>query len=122
LLAIALEGKILSAPRVNSRIGAHGMISGGPGGFTQQETDYLVSTLNAGTLPAKIGSEPVSEDYLTMTLGLSPATRRMLRISAIALAILAGLLWCARLLHRRLYPTVADQQAALRSLGMFEEP
>ncbi|MEA2710733.1 MAG: SecD/SecF fusion protein [Phycisphaerales bacterium] len=121
-LAIVLDGNVLSVPRVNNRIEGHGIISGGPGGFAQTEAEYLTSTLNAGSLPAKLAAEPASEEYLTMTLGLSPLARSLLKVAAIALAIIAAALWCARLLLRRLHPTVRDQQAALRSLGLYDEP
>ncbi|MEA2735185.1 MAG: SecD/SecF fusion protein [Humisphaera sp.] len=121
-LAIVLDGNVLSVPRVNNRIEGHGIISGGPGGFAPTEAEYLTSTLNAGSLPAKLADEPVSEEYLTMTLGLSPLARSLLKVAAIALAIIAALLWVARLLLRRLHPTVRDQQAALRSLGLYDQP
>jgi hypothetical protein len=56
-----------------------------------------------------------------MTLGLHPMARFALRAAAIVLGILAVLLWLARLLVRRHHPTVRDQQAALRSEGLFDE-
>jgi preprotein translocase subunit SecD len=121
MLAIVLDGHVLSAPRVNSRIEGSGIISGPPGGFTQQQATYLASTLNAGALPARLADEPATEEYLTMALGLSPFWRSTLRAAAIALAVLAALLWCALLLLRRLHPTVNDQQAALRSIGLLDE-
>jgi preprotein translocase subunit SecD len=122
MLAIVLDGNVLSAPRVNSRIGAHGIINGGPGGFTQQESDYLVSTLNAGSLPAKLSPVPVSEEYLTTTLGLAPTARFFLKCAAATLAVVSLLLWLLRLFLRRFHPTVADQQSTLRSQGLFDEP
>jgi preprotein translocase subunit SecD len=108
-LAIVLDGNVLSAPQVNSRIEGHGIISGGgPGGFTPTEADYLTATLNAGSLPAKLAPEPTSEEYLTMTLGLSPMMHFLLRCAAVALAILAVILLLARMLLRRLRPTAAE--------------
>jgi hypothetical protein len=121
LLAIVLDGHVLSAPRVNTRIEGHGIINGPRGGFTQQQAVYLASTLTAGALPAKLSDEPVTEEYLTMTLGLSPFTREMLKAAAAALAVVAALSWCALLLLRRLRPTVRDQQAALRTFGLYNE-
>jgi preprotein translocase subunit SecD len=115
MLAIVLDGNVLSAPRVNSRIEGHGIIAGGPGGFTQQETDYLVSTLNAGSLPAKLSPDPVSEDYLTMTLGLAPATRTILKTLAASLAGFACALLLAQIIRRRLRPTAAEEMERLLS-------
>ena len=121
MLAIVLDGHVLSAPRVNTRIEGSGIISGPPGGFTQQQATYLASTLNAGALPARLADEPATEEYLTMSLGLSPFSRSMLRAAAVALAVIAALLWCALLLLRRLHPTVHDQEASLRSIGLLDE-
>jgi preprotein translocase subunit SecD len=50
-LAIILDGKIVSAPVINSRITDSGIIEGN---FTQQEVQDLVTTLRSGALPAGI--------------------------------------------------------------------
>jgi len=50
-LAIVLDGKIVSAPRINSRITDSGIIEGS---FTDQEVQDLVTTLRSGALPAGI--------------------------------------------------------------------
>lgn len=50
-LAIVLDGKIVSAPAINSRITDSGIIEGN---FTQQEVMDLVTTLRSGALPAGI--------------------------------------------------------------------
>ena len=51
-LGIVLDDRMISAPNINSRIDGHGSIEGGRGGFSQDELNYLVNTLNAGSLPA----------------------------------------------------------------------
>jgi len=52
LLAIVLDGKVISAPRINEPIlGGSGMISGS---FTTQEASDLALLLRAGALPAPI--------------------------------------------------------------------
>ncbi len=48
-LAIILDGKVVSAPRINARITDSGVIEGG---FTQQEVEDLTTTLRSGSLPA----------------------------------------------------------------------
>jgi preprotein translocase subunit SecD len=121
MLAIVLDGRVLSAPRINTRIEGHGIINGPPGGFTQQQASYLATTLNAGALPAKLADEPVSEEYVAMQVGLTPFTRETLKSAAIALGVAAAVLWCALRLHRRLHPTIRDQEASLRSIGMYGE-
>jgi preprotein translocase subunit SecD len=50
-LAILLDGKVVSAPRINSRITDSGIIEGN---FSEQEVQDLVTTLRSGALPAGI--------------------------------------------------------------------
>ena len=50
-LAIVLDGKVQSAPVINSRIEDTGSIEGG---FTQREVEDLVTVLRSGSLPAGI--------------------------------------------------------------------
>jgi len=50
-LAIVLDGKIVSAPRIHSRITDSGIIEGA---FSQQDVQDLVTTLRSGALPASI--------------------------------------------------------------------
>jgi preprotein translocase subunit SecD len=50
-LAIVLDGRVESAPTIQSQIGAEGQITGR---FTVQEADLLAKTLRAGALPARL--------------------------------------------------------------------
>jgi preprotein translocase subunit SecD len=50
-LAIVLDGRVVSAPRINSRITDNGLIEGG---FSQQEAQDLATVLRSGALPAGI--------------------------------------------------------------------
>lgn len=70
-LAIVLDNKIISAPNINSPItGGTGIIEGGgSGGFSSNELNYLINTLNAGSLPAQLSDEPISEQQIGPTLG-----------------------------------------------------
>jgi SecD/SecF fusion protein len=65
-LAIVLDEKLISAPNINSRIEHRGQISGS---YTDQELNYLIRTLNAGSLPARLADEPISERIVSPTLG-----------------------------------------------------
>jgi SecD/SecF fusion protein len=56
-LAIILDGLVMSAPTLNSKLGNRGQISGN---FTQAEIDRLVEILRHGALPAKL--RPVNPD------------------------------------------------------------
>lgn len=68
-LAIVLDGRIISAPVIRSQIMGSGEISGGRGGFSVAEQNYLVSTLNAGSLPAQLTDEPIMERTVGPQLG-----------------------------------------------------
>lgn len=50
-LAIVLDGRVVSAPRINSQIRDSGLIEGS---FTQQEAQDLATVLKSGALPAGI--------------------------------------------------------------------
>ncbi|HEV7671060.1 MAG TPA: hypothetical protein VGS22_21290 [Thermoanaerobaculia bacterium] len=51
LLAIVLDGHVISAPRLNTRIGESGVIEGG---FTEQEARDLAVALSSGPLPGRL--------------------------------------------------------------------
>src|SRR6185295_13748746 len=54
MLAIVLDGRIQSAPRINGRITDSGQITGGSGGFSPQAAQDLALVLRSGALPASI--------------------------------------------------------------------
>jgi preprotein translocase subunit SecD len=54
MLAIVLDKRIQSAPRINSRITDSGIITGGAGGFAPQAAQDLALVLKSGALPASI--------------------------------------------------------------------
>jgi SecD/SecF fusion protein len=65
-LGIMLDGVLLSAPRVMSVISDQGQITGQ---FTQEEVDFLVGILQAGSLPAALNKVPISENQIGAVLG-----------------------------------------------------
>ena len=56
-LAIILDGLVMSAPTINSKITHSGQITGD---FTRKEVDSLVNILRSGALPATLKPQPVS--------------------------------------------------------------
>lgn len=69
-MAIMLDGRVISAPIIQTAItGGTGTINGGSDGFTSEELDYLVRTLSAGSLPAQLDDEPISERTVGPQLG-----------------------------------------------------
>lgn len=74
-MAIVLDGRVVSAPVINSRISDSGIITGGGGGFGPEELRYLVRTLGAGSLQATLSNYPISIDNVNATLGEDNITR-----------------------------------------------
>jgi SecD/SecF fusion protein len=69
-LAIVLDERVISAPNINQQIGREGVITGGgKTGFGADELEYLVSTLRAGSLPAQLADEPISERTVGPSIG-----------------------------------------------------
>jgi len=66
LLGIMLDGTLLSAPRVMSTITDSGRITGQ---FTQEEVDFLVGILQAGSLPAALKKVPIAENTIGAIVG-----------------------------------------------------
>jgi SecD/SecF fusion protein len=65
-LGIVLDDRLQSAPVIRSTITSSGQITGN---FDQAEVDFLVEVLNAGSLPAALESEPISEQRISSQLG-----------------------------------------------------
>jgi SecD/SecF fusion protein len=104
-LAIILDGKIVTAPTINSAIRTDGQISGG--GFTKKEVDNYVTILRSGALPATLKPQPVSENTMGATLGSDTIRDGTISVGIAFAAILlfmlvyyrfAGLVACIALL------------------------
>jgi SecD/SecF fusion protein len=67
-MAMILDGRLISAPRINSALGATVLVTGA-NGFTEREQTYLVNTLNAGSLQARLSPEPISVRTVGPDLG-----------------------------------------------------
>ncbi len=65
-MAILLDGEIYSAPTIQATISSRGIITGR---FSQVELDDLISTLNSGSLPAKLSKEPISQSTFAPSIG-----------------------------------------------------
>lgn len=68
-LAVVLDDKVITAPNIKTQIGAQGSIDGGEKGFSPSELRYLINTLSAGSLPAQLADEPISERTVGPQLG-----------------------------------------------------
>ncbi len=65
-LGIVLDERVISAPNLISRIEGQGIITGDR---TEKDREYLISTLNAGSLPARLADQPISERTVSPQIG-----------------------------------------------------
>jgi SecD/SecF fusion protein len=87
-LGILLDETLLSAPTIRSTISGDGQITGS---FKQSDVDFLVGVLNAGSLPAALVSEPISEQKISPQLGadtIRSGARAMLLATIVVLAFM----------------------------------
>jgi len=83
LLAIVLDGSVMSAPSINSRITDQGQITGGGAGFNPDEARELALVLKSGALPASMTY--LEESTVGASLG-ADSIRNGVTASLIALA------------------------------------
>jgi SecD/SecF fusion protein len=85
-LGILLDKQLLSAPSIQSKITSQGRITGIP---TQDEVDFVVGILNAGSLPASLNKDPISSESISPTLGAETIRkgRSAILISLVAVMI-----------------------------------
>ena len=88
-LGIILDDVMLSGPAINEAIGASGIISGD---FTNEDVTFLVDVLNAGSLPATLRPEPISEQRIGAGLGRDTIYRGGLSMIISTAAILVFML------------------------------
>lgn len=95
LLCILVDDVAYSAPRINSKITRSGEIMGQ---FGVDKVQYLVQTMQAGALPARLKDTPLSERTIGSSLGkqnLERALRAGLWASIAVLAFMAVYyMWC----------------------------
>jgi SecD/SecF fusion protein len=87
-LGIVLDDTLLSAPTIRSAISGDGQITGS---FKLADVEFLVGVLNAGSLPAALYSEPISEQKISPQLGadtIRSGARAMLLATIVVLAFM----------------------------------
>ena len=100
-LGILLDDLLQSAPVIRSTITSSGQITGN---FDQREVDEIVEILNAGSLPAALEREPISEQRISAQLGddtIRSAGQAMLVATIVVLTFMLG--------YYRFSGLVADQ-------------
>ncbi|CAN5485734.1 hypothetical protein BH10PLA1_BH10PLA1_07410 [soil metagenome] len=69
LLSVMLDDKIISSATLQATISREGQITRGDG-YSNEDLNYLINTLSAGSLPAQLADEPISEQTVGPQLGL----------------------------------------------------
>ena len=87
-MAIVLDDNVYSAPTIQSRISDRGIITGGKGGFARDELEYLIRTLDAGSLDARL-SDPISVRTVGPNIGADNLSRGL--SSALAALIIVAI-------------------------------
>lgn len=94
-LCILVDDVAYSAPNINSEIGGRGIIEGD---FSAEKVNYLVQTMQAGSLPGKLKDTPISERTIGSSLGeqnLQSAFRSGLYgLGAVLLVMVVYYGWC----------------------------
>lgn len=104
-LGIVLDGVLLSAPTIRSTISSDGQITGS---FKQADVEFLVGVLNAGSLPAALYSEPISEQKISPQLGADT-----IRSGAQAMLLATIVVLTFMLMYYRFSGLVADLAVVL---------
>ena len=87
-MAIVLDGRVISAPTIQTVISSNGSITK-RSGYAQKELNYLLQTLNAGSLQERISDEPIYKRTFTATFG-ADNLEAGLKASLWALIVVAG--------------------------------
>jgi SecD/SecF fusion protein len=107
-LGILLDDVLQSAPVIRSAISSNGQITGN---FKQSDINFLVEVLNAGSLPAALQSEPISEQKISPQLGADT-----IRSGAQAMLLATIVVLCFMLAYYRFSGFVADLAVLLNIL------
>ncbi|MHC4994633.1 MAG: protein translocase subunit SecD, partial [Planctomycetota bacterium] len=73
-MAVVLDEQVYTAPNIESRITDSGIITGS---YTQSELNYIIRTLNAGSLKAALSEEPIEVRTIQPTIGAENLARGM---------------------------------------------
>ncbi len=87
-MAILLDGRVMSAPSIQSNLATHIEVTS-PRGFSPREVDYLVRTLKAGATEGALGQQPISIKTTGPSLG-QDNLRSGLRAGVWSLIAVAG--------------------------------
>jgi SecD/SecF fusion protein len=110
-MAIVLDDQVFSAPRLNTTITDSGVISGN---FSPDDIAYLIRVLTAGSLQAKVSSDPISINILGPSIG-ADNLERGLEATVLSVAITCVVM----VLYYFFAGLVADVALAVNALLIF---
>jgi SecD/SecF fusion protein len=110
-MAIVLDDQVFSAPNLNSTISDSGVITGR---FSDEEIAYLIRVLTAGSLEAKVSSDPISVNILGPSIGADNLSKGL---EATILSV--GITCVVMLAYYFLAGLVADIALAVNTLLIF---
>ncbi|MEY4117640.1 MAG: hypothetical protein RLZZ116_968 [Planctomycetota bacterium] len=110
-MAIVLDDEVYSAPRLNSTISDSGVITGQ---FSEEDLGYLIRVLTAGSLEAKVSSDPISINVLGPSIGADNLEKGL-----DATIISVGITCVVMLLYYFMAGLVADIALAVNTLLIF---
>ncbi len=111
MMAIVLDDEVFSAPNLNDTITDNGIITGQ---FSDEEIAYLIRVLTAGSLEAKVSSDPISVNILGPSIGAENLTKGL---EATILSV--GITCVVMLAYYFLAGLVADIALAVNTLLIF---
>jgi len=110
-LSIVLDDEVFNAATIQSTIFGNGSISGT---FSREQLDYLVRVLTAGSLEAKVSSDPISINILGPSIGADNLSK------GLEATVLSVLITCVVMLaYYFLAGLVADIALAVNTLLIF---
>jgi SecD/SecF fusion protein len=117
-LCIFVDDVAYSSANIKSRISTSGVITGD---FSREKINYLIQTLQAGSLPARLKDTPLSERVIGSSLGHANLHKAFVSgvagVIAVALIMLVYYLVCGAIANAALLMNIILVLAAMAMLG-----
>ena len=89
-MAIVLDGQVYTAPNLQSQINARGTITGN---YSQDEIQYLLRVLAAGSLEARLSHDPIAVNIIGPTIGLDNLNRGLSALGWSVIAVMGFMIF-----------------------------
>jgi SecD/SecF fusion protein len=88
-MSIVLDGQLYTVANISTQINGQGQITGS---FSQAEIDYLLRVLAAGSLEARLSTDPIAVNIIGPTIGQDNLTRGLSAFGYSVIAVMAFML------------------------------